>query len=171
MFPCRGSMLALTRPPPRAAQDESLPLHLALYGEALDAVVLALLAAYPGAAMERTDVRLPRPLLHRLYARSHSPAATLRRVMSCRCTWPRALARRRRWWRRCSQLTRALSRRRTANTSAVPSQFPRCIRALTRWPPCCAVENAAAARCVWRLQRCGRVGAAGGTPWCGQEGR
>ena len=33
-------MLALTRSPPRAAQDEALPLHLALYGEALDAVVL-----------------------------------------------------------------------------------------------------------------------------------
>ena len=154
-------MLALTRPPRRAAQGECLPLHLALYAEALDTVVLALLSAYPGAAMEQRDVRWPRPLLHRLYARSHLPAAALRRVMSCRCTWPRASARRRRWWWRCSQLTRALSRRGTAyacRTFTVPALHSRshALATMLRSLKCCRCTLRLAAAPPTRRRSCWR---------------
>ena len=72
----------------RAAQDGDLPLHCAAVGNASEAVVAALLAAYPEAAKEKNEVRPQRPptpphwlrLAGCLRERSHSPAAALRRI-------------------------------------------------------------------------------------------
>ena len=53
----RAHALSLTRR--RAAQDGGLPLHVAAANQASEDLVAALLTAYPDAAKEKDQVRLP----------------------------------------------------------------------------------------------------------------
>ena len=53
----RARVLSLTRR--RAAQDGNLPLHGAAANQASEALVAALLEAYPDAVKEKDEVRLP----------------------------------------------------------------------------------------------------------------
>ena len=94
------------------SQDGRLPLHYAAAKQASEAVVVALLAAHPGAAKEQNRVRQPCPYTsHATFLLSSHCLA--RRLGGCRCTRPRQLGRRKQWCGRCWLHTQALPRRRT----------------------------------------------------------
>jgi hypothetical protein len=113
------------------AQDGWQPLHFAAKHQASDAVVRMLLKEHPHAAATGSNVRLlryvPYPLQpclscsHHLFT-SHRDA---HRVGSCRCTLPRSTRRRKRWWRRCWQLTWRPPRGRTRCGAASHPHPPR----------------------------------------------
>ena len=103
------------------SQIGALPLHCAASNKPSEAVVAALLAAYPEAAKEKDPVRLPRP--HNPLGRAapriicpgaHSLAIALCRMGIYRCSSPSSLALPTRWWLRCRLPTR---RRRPSPTA------------------------------------------------------
>ena len=100
-----------------AAQDGSLPLHVAAANQASEAVVVELLKAHAGAAAEKDEVCPPRSHLCALrsiacvHTRTHLLASALRRRGGCPCMLPCSTRRRRRWFEGCWRMARTRPRK------------------------------------------------------------